>query len=68
MNWRALPPNIVKIKVDVVVFIDQTAFGAGIVIQNFRGHVPAAKHQNHSGDMDAKRAEAIVAKKGLLLA
>lgn len=49
-------------------FLVTGEFGVGVVSGNFRGHVLAAKIQRFPGDIDARRAETIAAKEGLLLA
>ena len=39
-----------------------------VIIRNFRGHVLAARLQRYLGDIDAKCAETIIMKEGLLMA
>ena len=67
-KWQAPLENMVKINIDASIFTDQGEFGIGIVIRDFRGHVLAARLQRYPGDIDAKHAETIAAKEGLLMA
>ena len=54
--------------IDAAIFVEDRAFAIEIVIRDWAGRVVAAAARRFHGDMDAHRAEVVVAKEGLRLA